>query len=164
VYGERQNIADRYRNVVGIFMNNILQDKPLPIFGDGKQSRAFSYINDVAPIIAQSINNPLAYNEVFNIGADNHYTIDFLAHSVCTAMGVEFKPIYLPARNEVKHAYASHEKLAKIFNYNSVYSLESGLSRMAQWVKNVGARQSKSFGSTEINYKLPSFWSDIVSK
>ena len=55
VYGEYQNIADKYRNVLGIFMNQILQDKPLTIFGDGKQTRAFSYIGDVAPYIARSI-------------------------------------------------------------------------------------------------------------
>lgn len=43
VYGERQNIGDRYRNVVGIFMNQIMQDQPMTIFGDGQQSRAFTY-------------------------------------------------------------------------------------------------------------------------
>ena len=54
VYGERQNIGDKYRNVLGIFMNQILQNKPLTIFGDGEQTRAFSYIGDVAPVIADS--------------------------------------------------------------------------------------------------------------
>lgn len=51
VYGERQNIGDKYRNVVGIFMNQILQNKPMSVFGDGMQTRAFSYIGDVAPIM-----------------------------------------------------------------------------------------------------------------
>jgi UDP-glucose 4-epimerase len=55
VYGERQNVGDKYRNVIGIFMNQILQNKPLTVFGDGKQSRAFSYIGDIAPVIANSI-------------------------------------------------------------------------------------------------------------
>src|SRR6266511_4681292 len=64
VYGERQNIGDKYRNVVGIFMNQILQDKPMTVFGDGAQNRAFSYIGDVAPIIAGSIDTPAAYNQV----------------------------------------------------------------------------------------------------
>ncbi len=54
VYGERQNIGDKYRNVVGIFMNQILQGKPMTVFGDGTQTRAFSYIGDVAPVIAES--------------------------------------------------------------------------------------------------------------
>ena len=55
VYGERQNIGDKYRNVVGIFMNQLLQGKPMSVFGDGSQTRAFSYIGEVAPIIAESI-------------------------------------------------------------------------------------------------------------
>ena len=58
VYGERQNIGDRYRNVVGIFMNQILQGEPMTIFGDGEQTRAFSYIGDVAPVIAEAIDDP----------------------------------------------------------------------------------------------------------
>ena len=51
VYGENQNLGDRYRNVIGIFMNQIMQGRPMTIFGDGKQTRAFSYIDDVAPVI-----------------------------------------------------------------------------------------------------------------
>ncbi len=70
VYGERQNIGDKYRNVIGIFMNQILQNKELTIFGDGNQTRAFSYIKDVAPIIAGSIHNESAYCQTFNVGAD----------------------------------------------------------------------------------------------
>jgi UDP-glucose 4-epimerase len=54
VYGERQNTADRYRNVIGIFMNRVMAGEPMPVFGDGMQRRAFSYIDDVAPIIARS--------------------------------------------------------------------------------------------------------------
>src|ERR1700689_2348541 len=60
VYGERQNIGDRYRNVVGIFMNQILRGEPMTIFGDGTQIRAFTHIDDVAPIIAGSVNVPAA--------------------------------------------------------------------------------------------------------
>ena len=65
VYGEYQNIGDRYRNVVGIFMNQLMQGKDLTVFGDGEQTRAFSYIDDVAPIIARSVHVEGAYNEVF---------------------------------------------------------------------------------------------------
>src|SRR5437879_6917934 len=74
VYGERQNIGDPYRNVVGIFMNQIMQGLPCTIFGDGSQTRAFTHISDVAPVIAQSALDPQAYGEVFNIGADTPYS------------------------------------------------------------------------------------------
>src|SRR6516165_7579374 len=79
VYGENQNIGDKYRNVIGIFMNQIMQGKSLTIFGDGSQTRAFSYIDDVAIPIAKSVNIPKAFNQVFNIGADKPYTVNELA-------------------------------------------------------------------------------------
>jgi UDP-glucose 4-epimerase len=69
VYGEHQNIADRYRNVIGIFMNQIMRGEPMTIFGDGGQKRAFSYIKDVAPAIAAAAETPAAYNVTYNIGA-----------------------------------------------------------------------------------------------
>jgi UDP-glucose 4-epimerase len=160
VYGERQNIGDKYRNVVGIFMNNILQGKPLPIFGDGEQTRAFSYIGDVAPIIAESVQTPNAYNQVFNVGADQPYTVNELAQAVCKAMGTKFNPQYLPARNEVKHAYSSHDKVARVFGYKSRYSLDDGIGRMSAWVKKTGARQSQKFGVLDISKNLPPSWRD----
>ena len=82
VYGERQNIADKYRNVIGIFMNQILHGKPMTLFGDGLQTRAFSHVDDVAPIIARSPLVERAHNETFNIGADQEYTILNLAHII----------------------------------------------------------------------------------
>jgi len=160
VYGERQNIGDRYRNVVGIFMNNILQGKPLPIFGDGEQTRAFSYIGEVAPIIAESISVPAAYNEVFNVGADQPFAVNKLARVVCHAMGAEFRPQYLPARSEVKHAYSTHSKAERVFGSRPRHSLEEGIGRMAEWVKKVGVRQSKSFGELDITRNLPPSWRD----
>jgi len=79
VYGEHQNIGDPYRNVIGIFMRQILTGKPLTIFGDGEQVRAFSYIDDVAPIIAACIERPDTWNQIYNIGADRPWTVNELA-------------------------------------------------------------------------------------
>lgn len=88
VYGEFQNIGDRYRNVIGIFMNQILQSQPMTVFGDGSQTRAFSYIDDVAPVIAASIERSQSHNEIFNVGADKPYSVNELAGVVARAMGV----------------------------------------------------------------------------
>ena len=84
---ERQNIGDRYRNVIGIFMNQILRGEPMTIFGDGTQTRAFSYIEDVAPLIAESVDMPACRNQVFNIGADQPCALRDLATRVAAAMG-----------------------------------------------------------------------------
>jgi UDP-glucose 4-epimerase len=158
VYGERQNIGDKYRNVVGIFMNQILQAKPMSIFGDGSQTRAFSYIGDIAPVIAESIDVPAAYNQIFNIGADLPYSVNELALRVAEAMGVEPNIMHLPARNEVLNAYSSHEKVQRIFGQRDLVSLDAGLHQMASWVRQHGARSSQKFKDIEVMKNFPQAW------
>ena len=158
VYGERQNIADRYRNVVGIFMNQILKNEPMTIFGDGEQTRAFSYVKDVTPVIARSVEISAAYNQVFNIGADVPYTVNYLAHCVAETMGVIPNIAHVPARNEVTHAYSSHEKVKKAFGAEPRYSLDEGLTRMVAWVRQVGARSTPFFQNIEVPQNLPPTW------
>jgi UDP-glucose 4-epimerase len=162
VYGEYQNIGDRYRNVIGIFMNQLMQNKPLTIFGDGTQTRAFSYIDDVAPYIANSVNIPAAYNEVINIGADKDYSVNDLAMTVMSVMGIKSKLRYLPARNEVIHAYSDHSKAKRIFDIDehSFTSLQDGIQKMANWAQKVGARKSSFFTDIEITEKLPPVWQE----
>jgi UDP-glucose 4-epimerase len=158
VYGERQNIGDKYRNVIGIFMNQIMQGKPMTIFGDGTQTRAFSHIADVAPVIARSIDVPAARNQIFNVGADTPHTLNYLAQAVTKAMGVKPEIVHLRPRNEVKHAYSSHDKCHLIFGEHTPVPLEEGLRRMAQWAKSVGPRESRPFSDIEIPKNLPPSW------
>lgn len=160
VYGPRQNIGDRYRNVVGIFMNQILQGRTLTIFGDGTQTRAFSHISDVAPVMAAAIARPEAYDQTFNIGADRPYSLNELGEAVSRAFGVPFRPEYLPARVEAKHTHPSHEKARALLGYHERTTLDEGLAEMAAWVKSVGARTSQSFGALEIERNLPPSWRD----
>jgi UDP-glucose 4-epimerase len=158
VYGENQNIGDKYRNVVGIFMNQALQGRELTIFGDGEQTRAFSYIDDVAPVIASSVHTPAAYGQVFNVGGDRPCTVKELALTVCEILGVAPDLRHLPARPEVRHAYASHEKVRNLFGLPEPVDLRIGLSRMADWVREAGARQAKDFGGIEVPIGLPAGW------
>jgi len=160
VYGEHQNIGDRYRNVIGIFMNQLMQGRPLTIFGDGTQTRAFSYIADVAPIIAQGAFLPQAYGETFNVGADKPYSVNELAAAVGRAMGVEPKVTYLPPRNEVLHAFSDHTKAEKLFSRRAQVPLQEGIEQMAKWAMRVGARKSKEFAHIEIEKNLPAIWKD----
>jgi len=158
VYGEYQNIGDRYRNVVGIFMNQLMRGEPLTVFGDGNQTRAFSYVADVAPAIAASIDMPEAYNEIFNVGADRPYTVNELAKSVMTAMGMDGEVRYLPPRNEVVDAFADHTKARRAFGSNEPVPLQDGLDRMAAWAKAVGPRKGEEFGAIELTKGLPPVW------
>jgi UDP-glucose 4-epimerase len=158
VYGEHQNIGDRYRNVIGIFMNQVMQKKAMTIFGDGSQTRAFSYIDDVAPFIANCIDNPAAYGEVINIGADTPYTVNHLVRVVAHAFNTVPDTRHLPARKEVLHAYSDHGKAKRIFGIGAGVTLEEGIARMAEWARVVGARQSKEFGDIEVWKNLPTGW------
>lgn len=158
VYGEHQNIGDKYRNVIGIFMNQVLQGQPLTVFGDGQQSRAFSYIDDVAPVIARSVQTPAAYGQVFNVGGDQPYTVNELAVAVCETLGVAPNLRYLPARHEVQHAYASHDKARAFFDLPAPVELHTGLARMAAWVRQVGSRKTQDFANIEVPIGLPAGW------
>jgi len=158
VYGEFQNIGDRYRNVVGIFMNQLMQGKPLTVFGDGTQTRAFSYIGDIVPAIVKSAYTKEAYNQVFNIGADKDYSVNELATLTMKAMGMTGDIRHLEARNEVVHAHADHSKVKKVLGDPALTTLDDGLNRMAEWAKNAGVRKSQRFRDIEILEKLPPVW------
>jgi UDP-glucose 4-epimerase len=158
VFGPRQNIGDRYRNVVGIFMNQILQGQPMTIFGNGTQTRAFSYIDDVAPVMAEAIETPAAWNETFNVGADEPCSLLQLANAVAAAMGVTPNIEHLDARHEVQHAHSSHEKVRRVFGARPQTSLAEGLARMAAWVREHGARTSAPFDGIEVTRNLPASW------
>jgi len=158
VYGERQNIADRYRNVIGIFMNQLMRGEEVTIFGDGSQTRAFSYIGDVAPVIARAPCEPRALGQVFNVGADVPCTVKELAQEVCAVFGLPGRLRFLPARNEVQHAYSSHEKLRSVFGPAPQTTLKEGLRRMADWARKVGPGRSKEFSEIEILQGLPPAW------
>lgn len=158
VYGEFQNIGDRYRNVIGIFMNQIMQGKPLSVFGDGTQTRAFSYVKEISPIIASAPWNRECFGEVFNVGADTPYTVNELVDEVCRVFGVKPNVTHFEARNEVKHAYSTHEKVKRFFPGVRQYTLREGLERMAEWAKAHGPRQSSTFGNIEIERNLPPAW------
>jgi UDP-glucose 4-epimerase len=158
VYGERQNIGDRYRNVVGIFMNQLLKGEEMTIFGDGTQERAFTHVDDVAPLIVDSVILDAARNQIFNIGADVPFTVNHLAAVVAQAIGCERRIQYLPARNEVKLAFSDHSKAERVFGRRPKTSLEDGITAMASWVKKHGARTSGVFDGIEIMKNLPPSW------
>jgi len=162
VYGERQNVGDRYRNVVGIFMNQLLRGEPMTIFGDGTQERAFTHIDDVAPVIAHSIDYPAARNQVFNVGADTPYTVNDLASIVAEAMGMKCNVQHLDARNEVKIAYSDHSKGARIFGDRQIKSLKDGITAMAAWVSQHGSRESNIFEGIEVQRNMPPSWAKVA--
>ena len=159
VYGELQNLADPYRNVIGIFMNQVMSGRPLTVFGDGLQTRAFTHIDDVAPLIARSIDVPPAVNEVFNVGAETPYSVLDLAHAVARAFDVAEPEIeFLPARKEVVDAFSDSAKLHRVFGEAPTVPLDEGLRRMAEWARETGVRDPVRFESVEVLRNMPPSW------
>ncbi len=163
VYGERQNIGDRYRNVVGIFMNQLLRGESMTIFGDGTQQRAFTHIDDVAPIIAASVDYAAARNQVFNVGADVPYTVNELARVVSEAMGLPCNVTHLDPRNEVKIAFSDHSKAEEAFGEREKKPLREGIGSMAEWVKKHGTRESSVFEGIEVQKNMPPSWARVIN-
>lgn len=164
VYGENQNIGDPYRNVIGIFMRQILQGESLTVFGDGKQMRAFSYIDDVAPIIAAAIERPGSWNQTYNIGADQPWTVLELADEVCRALGVKEPKIHhAAARNEVQIAYSDHDKVKRIFgDMIKNVALKEGIEKMAKWVLANPVRVGQRFKQIEVEKNMPPIWQALT--
>lgn len=159
VYGELQNIGDRYRNVLGIFINQVMQDKPLSIFGDGEQTRAFSYVSDVVGPIAAAPDVDGARGEIFNVGADEPWSVNALADLVRKEMGVPDHPIvHHDARKEVVHAFSDHSKLARVFGQHDTVDLPEGVRRMCAWGQEHGPRATPTFTGIEIEKNLPPSW------
>jgi UDP-glucose 4-epimerase len=158
VYGEYQNTGDRYRNVVGIFMNQLMAGKELSVFGDGLQTRAFSYVGDIVPQMVRCVELPAARNEVFNVGGDTAYTVKHLAEVLIRVSGKNSPLKYLPARKEVVHAYSDHSKTTRVFGETKPVTLEDGLKRMWDWASNLGVQEPTRFGAIEVDRNMPSFW------
>ena len=158
VYGPGQNIGDKYRNVVGIFMNQLLKGEAMTIFGDGNQTRAFTYIQDIAPYIAESYAFAKAKNQIFNIGSDTECSVNQLAKEVAKVMHSQCNINYLEQREEVVHAYSDHTKFNQVFDLKNETSLSEGLQKTVLWVQKHGSRESNSFENIEIKKRLPTSW------
>ena len=161
VYGPFQNITDPYRNVIGIFMRQVIKGERMIIFGDGYQTRAFSYIDDVAPIISAAIEKPEVWNQVFNVGSDTPHEVLSVAEEIARAFDVRPQIMHMNARDEAMHAYCSNSKMRDFFGVNNVVPLREGVRRMAEWVMQRGIPEPTLLPRVEIPHNLPSSWTEI---
>jgi len=161
VYGPGQNMYDKYRNVVGIFLNQLQAGKDLTVFGNGKQTRKFSYISDVSFPIALSGIASHVRNEIFNVGGDIATTVNELAKVTSVAWGgTDAKVIHLDSRNEVAHAESDHKKLTCFFpGLSKPVGLREGMAMMVQWAKETGKYfKPVEFEAVELKKNLPPSW------
>ncbi len=159
VYGERQNISDPYRNVLGIWINSIMRGKPPYIYGDGNQTRAFSYIEDITTPLANAVESDKPNGEVINLGGHEPITINKACGVVLGMMESKLKPVYLEERPcEVKHAWCTTEKSENLLGYKDNHSLLVGLKKMISWAKTVGEQKPSYRIPLEITKKAPKVW------
>lgn len=158
VYGEKQNIWDKYRNVLGIWMYQIINDKPITIYGTGEQTRAFSYIGDIMNPLWNAAILEKSKNQIINLGGTKEYSLNDVS-SILLNITKKGARLYLEPRHEVKHAYCSYKKSIDILNFKMTTNLEDGLLKMWTWVKTQKNRERKEWDNFELNLNIYSYWS-----
>ena len=157
VYGINQNIWDKYRNVLGIWMYQKLIDQPLTVFGEGKQKRAFSYIDDCLSPLWMAATSKMAKNEIINLGGIEETTILEAANLLAQIVGGS-KIKSLSPRHEVNMAYSTHEKSVKLLGYQDNTDLSMGLKQMWEWAKTLPTRERFEWDQYELDKGIYPFW------
>ncbi len=157
VYGPRQSLGDPYRNVVAIFINNAMRGVPLFIYGDGLQTRAFTFIDDiVAPIAKAGFIEQT--KEVINVGPEEEFNILSLARAVQEHFP-EAKIQHVPDRPvEVKNAYCTNKLARELLGYETTTDFRSGIAKMVEWAKFHGPVAPKYLDALELEEGAPETW------
>lgn len=157
VYSQNQNIWDKYRNVLGIWMYQHINNMPMTIFGDGEQKRAFSYTDDCLEPLWIAGTGQKSSKEIINLGGTITYSINEANKILRDVIGggkVEYKE----QRHEVKNAFSSWQKSVNILDYQDKTSLYDGLKNMWNWAKKQPNRNVMKWNEYEVNKKIYSFW------
>jgi len=157
-YGINQNIWDKYRNVLGIWMYQLLNNQNPTIFGDGSQVRAFSYVDDsILPFWNASQKNS-CIGEIINLGGIKEHTINDACNVLINVTGQNLKPVHLEARHETKYAWSTWEKSVKLLDFKHQVDLEEGLSKMWEWAKKQPNRERFIWPKYELNKGIYDYW------
>jgi UDP-glucose 4-epimerase len=158
VYGAKQNIWDKYRNVLGIWMYQRLSGKPMTIFGSGNQTRAFSYIDDSLEPLWNSAIEPRASKQIINLGGIHSVSILEANNILKNVIGCPENTVFFEERHEVMHAISTYQKSIDILGFKHETDLEDGLTKMWEWAKVQPMRNQFIWPSFELDKGLYSFW------
>jgi UDP-glucose 4-epimerase len=157
VFGIKQNIWDKYRNVLGIWMYQHMNGEPMTIFGDGLQTRAFSYIDDSLKSLWNAAVLSQASKQIINLGGIEEYSINHACEVLRDVVGGG-EIIYKEARHEVKHSIPTYQKSIDILGFEHKTSLKDGLNEMWKWVQQQPTRDRFVWPSYELDKGIYSFW------
>ena len=157
VYGVKQNVWDKYRNVLGIWMYQHTINEPMTIFGDGTQTRAFSYIDDSLEPLWKASQDKRASKEIINLGGVKEYSI-IEANEILREVvgGGEVK--YFEGRHEVKHSVPTWQKSIDLLGFEHKTDLKEGLTKMWDWVNTQPIRERFVWSTYELDKGIYSFW------
>ncbi|MDB3937449.1 NAD-dependent epimerase/dehydratase family protein [Flavobacteriaceae bacterium] len=158
VYGANQNIWDKYRNVLGIWMYQHLNGKPMTIFGSGDQTRAFSYIDDSLEPLWGAATEPRASKQIINLGGIHSVSILEANKILKNVIGCTENTVFFEKRHEVMHAVSTYQKSIDILGFKHETNLEDGLMKMWEWAKVQPMRNQFIWPSFELDKGLYSFW------
>jgi len=165
VIGPRQRYTDPYRNVVSIMTNLMLQGRQPIIYGNGKQTRCFSMIQDDVGIYMKLMNHDIReHGELFNIGPDDReISIIDLARIIAKEINFDLKPNFQLARPyEVERAICSSDKIRKVFGFEPSMTLEDGIKSIITYVRARGPQPFDYHIKMEIDNKenSPKTWKE----
>lgn len=137
VYGERQSLDNPYQGVATIFVANVLRGEPITIHSDGEQTRDFVYIADVVEAWMAALHNPVAYNQVINLGMGEQHSINELVDVTLAAFNLsrEDYPVrYEPVRpGDQRHMQADITRAAELLNWHPQTDFSSGMEKTLRW-------------------------------
>jgi UDP-glucose 4-epimerase len=157
VYGRNQNIWDKYRNVLGIWMYQHLNGEPMTIFGDGSQTRAFSYIDDSLEPLWHAALVPQASKQIINLGGIESHSIREANNILLDIVG-DGNVVYLEQRHEVKHSIPTWQKSVDYLGFEHKTNLKDGLRQMWEWAKQQPMRDRFVWSDYELDKGIYSFW------
>ena len=159
VYGKNQNIWDKYRNVLGIWMYQALNNMDYTIFGDGLQTRSFSYIDDSLLPLWKAAVDQRASKQIINLGGIEQHSIKEANEILRTIIGYG-EVTHLEQRHEVKHSIPKYQKSVDLLDFQHKTNLTEGLTEMWDWAKKQPMRERFVWNEYELDKGIYSFWSN----
>ncbi len=136
VFGPRQDPASQYAAAIPAFVTKILKGESPVIYGDGEQTRDFTYIENVIHANLLAANAPRTHGEVCNVACGEHVTVNQVIEQINKLLGTNVKPKYVSERpGDIKHSWADIELAGKLLGFKPVVGFNEGLRRAIDWYK-----------------------------
>jgi len=143
VYGPRQDPSSAYSGVLSLFMKHLLARTPPTIFGDGDQSRDFTYVEDVAALCIKASKAPGAAGNMYNAGNGECLTLNVIWDLLQKMEGVKIEANYGPPRaGDVRHSMADTTAATRELGHDPQFTVEEGLKRTLEWYRKASAAAS----------------------